>query len=395
MKNICVVTGTRADYGLLYWLMRKIKESPHFDLQIIVTGMHLSEAFGSTWKTIRDDGFPISAKIPLSLEGDTSADVARATGEATMGFGTALEDLKPDLVVVLGDRYEALAAATAACIHCIPIAHFHGGETTEGAFDESFRHAITKMSYLHFTSAEQHRRRVIQLGERPERVFNVGAMGLDNIEKLELLDRDSFEKSIEFPLKKQNVLVTFHPVTLEADTGDQLGALLSALDSLPEMGIIFTKPNSDTGNHAISKQIDDYVAAHPERAVAHTNLGQLRYLSALAHVDAVVGNSSSGLIEVPCFGIGTVNIGDRQKGRLAGPSVLHCACQREVIAQTINKTLTQEFTEMIGRSDNPYGTAGAAIRTINILESQPLDGTVKKSFFDLPYDALPPLEFDA
>lgn len=383
MKNICVVTGTRADYGLLYWLMREIEKSSHFDLQIIVTGMHLSEAFGSTWKTIRDDRFPISARVPLSLENDTSADVARATGEATIGFATALENLNPDLVVVLGDRYEALAAATAACIHCIPIAHFHGGETTEGAFDESFRHAITKMSYLHFTSAEQHRHRVIQLGEQPDRVFNVGAMGLDNIEQLELLDRDSFEKSIEFSLKKQNVLVTFHPVTLETDTGDQLDELLSALDSLPEMGIIFTKPNSDTGNHAISKQIDAYVAAHPERAVAHTNLGQLRYLSALAHVDAVVGNSSSGLIEVPSFGIGTVNIGNRQKGRLAGPSVLHCACSQDAILQAISDALSQDFKGM----DNPYGSAGAAIRSIDILERQPLDGTVKKSFFDLPCEA--------
>lgn len=383
MKKICVVTGTRADYGLLYWLMREIEGSPRFDLQVIVTGMHLSKTFGSTWTTIRDDGFPISRKVQLTLEDDTPAGITRATGEAIIGFAGALDDLGPDLVIVLGDRYEALAAATAACIQCIPIAHFHGGETTEGAFDESFRHAITKMSYLHFTSAEQHRHRVIQLGEQPDRVFNVGAMGLDNIEQLELLDRNSFEESIGFSLKKQNILVTFHPVTLETDTGNQLDELLSALDSLPEMGIIFTKPNSDTGNHAISKQIDAYIAAHPERAVAHTNLGQLRYLSALAHVDAVVGNSSSGLIEVPCFGIGTVNIGNRQKGRLAGPSVLHCACSQDAILQAISDALSRDFKGM----NNPYGTAGAAIRSIDILERQPLDDTVKKSFFDLPCEA--------
>jgi len=384
MKKICVVTGTRADYGLLYWLMREIEASPSFALQVIVTGMHLSPEFGSTWETIRDDGFSISGKIPISLAHDGPADIARATGEAIIGFADALNDLSPDLVVVLGDRYEALAAATAASIHRIPIAHFHGGETTEGAFDEAFRHAITKMSYLHFTSAETHRRRVIQLGEHPGRVFNVGAMGLDNIEKLDLLDRDAFEKSIGFSLKDQNVLVTFHPVTLEKNAGAQFATLLAALDTQPALGIVFTKPNSDTGNQSISGQIDDYVAAHPDRAVAHTNMGQVRYLSALRHVDAVVGNSSSGLIEVPCFGIATVNIGDRQKGRLAGPSVLHCACNREAIQEMISEALSRDFRGM----RNPYGTAGAAARSIAILESRPLDGTVKKSFFDLPDEGL-------
>ncbi|MDE0836949.1 MAG: UDP-N-acetylglucosamine 2-epimerase [Akkermansiaceae bacterium] len=384
MNKVCVVTGTRADYGLLYWLMRELETSPCFQLQIIVTGMHLSPEFGSTWEIIRNDGFPISAKIPISLAHDKPADIARATGEATIGFADVLDDLSPDLMILLGDRYEALAAAAAASIHCVPIAHFHGGETTEGAFDEAFRHAITKMSYLHFTSAEVHRRRVIQLGEHPERVFNVGAMGLDNVRKLDLLDRDTFEKSIGFPLRDQNILVTFHPVTLEKNATAQFAALLAALDTHPELGIIFTKPNSDTGNRSISEQIDDYVAAHPDRAVAHTNLGQLRYLSALGHVDAVVGNSSSGLIEAPSFDIGTVNIGDRQKGRLAGPTVLHCACNPETIRQTINEALSRNFKGM----KNPYGTAGAAERSIAILESQPLDGTVKKSFFDLPDESL-------
>ena len=380
MKKICVVTGTRADYGLLSWLMREIAASSRFELQVLVTGMHLSSEFGSTWEIIRDDGFPISGKIPISLSHDSPADIGRETGEATSGFASALCELSPDLVVVLGDRYEALAAATAASIHCIPIAHFHGGESTEGAFDEAFRHAITKMSYFHFTSAEVHRRRVIQLGENPERVFNVGAMGLDNIEKIDLLDREAFEESIGFSLRHQNILMTFHPVTLEKDSGEQFATLLKALDEFPELGIIFTKPNSDTGNQSISGQIDDFVASHPEQAVAHTNLGQLRYLSALKHVDAVVGNSSSGLIEVPAFGIATVNIGDRQKGRLAGSSVLHCACEREEIRQALSEALEGDFSG----AENPYGTAGAAARSLAILESQPLDGTVKKSFFDLP-----------
>jgi len=380
MKKICVVTGTRADYGLLFWLMREIEASSRFELQVAVTGMHLSPEFGSTWEIIRDDGFPISAKIPISLSNDSPVDIARATGEATSGFASELNELSPDLVIVLGDRYEALAAATASSIQCIPIAHFHGGETTEGAFDEAFRHSITKMSYLHFTSAEVHRRRVIQLGENPDRVFNVGAMGLDNIEKCELLERDAFEESIGFSLRNQNVLVTFHPVTLERNSDEQFANLLAALDTQPDLGVIFTKPNSDTGNQSISAQIDDFVAANPKRAVAHTSLGQQRYLSALKHVDAVVGNSSSGLIEVPKFGIATVNIGDRQKGRLAGSSVLHCACTQEEIEKTISEALERDFEGV----ENPYGTAGAAARSIAILESQALDGTVKKSFFDLP-----------
>ena len=384
MKKICVVSGTRADYGLLYWLMDEIKSSSHFELQLIVTGMHLNESYGSTWTTIRDDGFNISAKIQLPLEDDTPKGIARATGDALTRFAGTLDELKPDLVIVLGDRYEALATATAACILCIPIAHFHGGETTEGAFDESFRHAITKMSYLHFTSAEEHRRRVIQLGENPDRVFNVGAMGLDNIEQLELLDRDDFEQSIDFSLKQQNVLVTFHPVTLEAETGSQFSELLNALHSFPDLGIIFTKPNSDTGNQAISEKIDAFVTAHPDRSIAHTSLGQLRYLSALKHVDAIVGNSSSGLIEAPCFFIGTVNIGNRQKGRLAGESVIHCKCSQQEITCAIQKALNQEFLLGLRKTSNPYGTAGAAKRSITILESQPLNGHVKKSFFDLP-----------
>lgn len=384
MKKICVVTGTRADYGLLYWLMREIEESSCFELQVVVTGMHLSPEFGSTWEVIRDDGFSISAKIPISLADDGPADIARATGEATMGFANVLGDLSPDLLVLLGDRYEALAASTAASIHCLPIAHFHGGETTEGAFDEAFRHAITKMSYLHFTSAEEHRRRVIQLGEVPERVFNVGAMGLDNIAKCELLERETFEEAIGFSLNEENVLVTFHPVTLEKNSGDQFAMLLAALEARPELGVIFTKPNSDSGNHAISRQIDEFVAAHPDRSVAHTNLGQLRYLSALKHVDAVVGNSSSGLIEVPCFGIATVNIGGRQKGRLAGSSVLHCEVTAEAIGQALKQALEQDFSA----AENPYGTAGAAERSIAILKSQALDGTVRKLFFDLPDEGL-------
>lgn len=390
MKTICVITGTRADYGLLHWLMREIDISPEFELQTLVTGSHLNKHYGATWQEIRDAGFNISAKVPLPLEDDSALGTARCIGLATSEIANALDKLKPNLIVVLGDRFEALAAATAACVLRIPIAHFHGGETTEGAYDEAFRHSITKMSQYHFTSAEVHRHRVIQLGEHPDRVFNVGAMGLDNIAELELLNREDFEQSIGFQLKRKNILVTFHPATLDNQSpSDQLAELLTTLDSFPELGIIFTKPNSDTGNRSISMLIDSYASKYPTRISVHTSLGQLRYLSAIKHVDAVVGNSSSGLIEVPCFGIGTVNIGDRQQGRLAGKSVIHCDPCQSSIRQAIQHVLTPTFKNSIANTPNPYGTAGAARRSLEIIQTLPLHESVKKTFFDLPEEALP------
>lgn len=389
--TVCVVTGTRADYGLLYWLMKGLQESEDFDLQVAVTGMHLSEAYGMTWTQVRDAGFPISAKVEIDLSSDTPEAITKQLAQGICGFASAFADLQPDLVILLGDRYEALAAASAACIACIPIAHLHGGETTEGAFDEAFRHSITKMSQLHFTSAEVHRQRVIQLGEHPSRSFNVGAMGLDNIEQLDLLEKEDFEASIDFTLKRQNILVTFHPVTLEKQTSQQqFEALLKALTQYPDLGVIFTKPNSDTGNQIISAQIDAFAAVHPDRCVVHTSLGQLRYLSALKLVDAVVGNSSSGLIEVPAFNTATVNIGDRQKGRLAGSSVIHCEPDLESISAALTSALSKEFHDTLDGSHNPYGKAGAAQRVIKELKSYDFSLGVKKSFFDLPHTPFNP-----
>lgn len=338
-----------------------------------------------TWTQIQQDGFPITAKVAIDLSSDSSEAIAQQLGSALCGFASTFAEVSPDLVILLGDRYEALAAATAACIACIPIAHLHGGETTEGAFDEAFRHAISKMAQLHFTSAEVHKNRVIQLGEQPESVFNVGAMGLDNIAQLKLLDQAQFEQSVDFKLHAQNVLVTFHPVTLEkSSSAEQFTSLLNALEQLPELGIIFTKPNSDTGNHIISELIDGFVKAHSARSIAHTSLGQLRYLSALKYVDAVVGNSSSGLIEVPAFATATVNIGDRQKGRLAGDSVIHCSPNIEDIRQAISQALEPDFQASLSKLSNPYGSAGAAKKVIQTLRNYDFTKGVKKSFYDLP-----------
>jgi GDP/UDP-N,N'-diacetylbacillosamine 2-epimerase (hydrolysing) len=322
MKKICVVTGTRAEYGLLYWLMKEIEADKDLELQLIVTGMHLSPEFGLTYKEIEKE-FKINKKIEMLLSSDTSIGISKSMGLAQISFAEAYEELKPDLVIVLGDRYEIFSATSAAMIGKIPVAHLHGGETTEGAFDESIRHSITKMSHLHFTATDEYKNRVIQLGEHPNRVFNVGGMGIENIKKLKLLTRDEFEKSIEFKLNKKNILVTFHPVTLENSTAkEQFQELLDVIDELKDTNIIFTKANSDTDGRVINQMIDEYVAKNFHKSIGFSSLGQLRYLSALQFVDAMVGNSSSGLTEAPSFRIGTINIGDRQKGRIKAESVI-------------------------------------------------------------------------
>ena len=305
-RKICVVTGTRAEYGLLYWLMKEIESDDDLELQIIATGMHLSPESGLTYKEIEKE-FRIDKKIEMLLSSDTPVGISKSMGLAQISFAEAYDELRPDIVVVLGDRYEIFSAASAAMIGRIPIAHLHGGETTEGAFDESIRHAVTKMSHLHFTATEEYRKRVIQLGEHPDRVFNVGGLGIDNIKKLELLSKSEFEDSIGFKLDKKNILVTFHPVTLEDSTAsEQFRNLLDAIDELKKTHIIFTKANSDTDGRVINSMIDEYAQSHNDKAIAFTSLGQLRYLSALRYVDAVVGNSSSGLAEAPSFKVGTI-----------------------------------------------------------------------------------------
>lgn len=388
MRKICVATGTRAEYGLLYWLMKEINTAPDTELQVLVTGMHLSSEFGFTWQQIEADGFSISAKVDMQLEFDTPVGITKSMGAGMIGFADALQTLKPDILVILGDRFEMLAVATAAMVARIPIAHIHGGEATEGLIDEPIRHSISKMSHLHFTATEEYRKRVIQLGEQPNTVFNVGAAGLDNIEKLTLMSRTQFEAAIEFKLRDKNLLVTFHPVTLENETAkQQFSQLLKALDQLKDTQLIFTKPNADSDGRVIIKMIDEYVMAHPKTSIAFTSLGQLRYLSALQYVDAVVGNSSSGLIEAPSFKIGTINIGDRQRGRIKANSVIDCQPEYTSILAAIDQVYSVEFQKTLSGVKNTYGKSGMAKKVFDILRSCSLENILKKRFYDLEVKA--------
>ena len=382
-KKVCVVTGTRADYGLLYWLMKEIEVDNEFELQIIATGMHLSPEFGLTYKEIEKD-FKIDKKIEMLLSSDTAIGISKSMGLAQISFAETYEDLKPDIIVLLGDRYEIFSAASAALIANIPVAHLHGGEITEGAFDEAIRHSITKMSHLHFTAAEEYKNRVIQLGEHPSRVFNVGGMGIENIKRLKLLSRDEFEESINFKLNKKNILVTFHPVTLENSSAkEQFQELLNAIDELKDTNIIFTKANSDTDGRIINQMCDEYVLKNSNKSICFTSLGQLRYLSALQYVDAVVGNSSSGLIEAPSFKIGTINIGDRQKGRLSAKSIIDCDSLKSSILQAFEKLYSEEFESILINTNNPYGDGCASEKIIKELKKVDLKNILKKSFYDL------------
>ena len=384
MRKICVVTGTRAEYGLLYWLMKEIQSDACLDLQVVVTGMHLSPECGLTYKEIEKE-FNINKKIEILLSSDTPVGISKSMGLAQISFAEAYSELDPDIVVVLGDRYEIFSAVSAAMIARIPIAHIHGGETTEGAFDEAIRHSITKMSHLHFVATEEYRQRVIQLGEDPNSVFNFGAPGLDNINKLHLLAKNEFEREIGFKLGSRNLLVTFHPVTLEQNTAqEQFQQLLFALNELSDTHVIFTKANSDTDGRIINSMIDSYVSANSNKAIAFTSLGQLRYLSSLQYVDAVVGNSSSGLTEAPSFKIGTINIGDRQKGRIKATSVIDCMPERDAIIDAIQQLYSSVFQENIRDVVNPYGEGGASKKIADILSSHQLTHLLKKKFNDLP-----------
>ena len=385
-RTVCVVTGTRADYGLLRWVMEGIRQSPDLRLQVIATGMHLSPEFGLTYREIEKDGFAIDRKVEMLLSSDTPAGITKSMGLGLMGFGEAIEQLKPDLMLVLGDRFEIFAAAAAAMVARVPLAHLHGGETTEGAIDEAIRHSITKMSHLHFVAAEEYRRRVVQLGEAPERVFLVGGLGIDNLRRLELLDRAALEAALDFKLGPKNLLVTFHPVTLEESTaGAQMAELLAALDALEDTHLIFTMPNADTDGRILIDMIEQFVAARPH-ARAYTSLGQLRYLSCIRQVDGVVGNSSSGLAEVPSFHKGTVNIGDRQRGRLKAESVIDCSPERESIAGALRTLYSPEFQAQLATVRNPYGEGGASEKVVRVLQDYPLDTLLKKTFYDLRDD---------
>ena len=382
-RKVCVITGTRAEYGLLYWLLKEIQNDKELELQLIVTGMHLSPEFGLTYKEIEKE-FKINKKIEMLLSSDTPVGISKSMGLAQISFAEAYAELKPDILIVLGDRYEIFSCVSAAMIAQIPIAHLHGGETTEGAFDESIRHSITKMSHLHFTAADEYKNRVIQLGENPSRVFNVGGLGIENIKRLKLLTKEEFEKSIDFKLNKKNILVTFHPVTLESSTAqEQFQELLNAVDELKDTNIIFTKANSDTDGRVINQMIDEYVVKNAHKSIGFTSLGQLRYLSALQYVDAMVGNSSSGLTEAPSFRIATINIGDRQKGRIKASSVIECEPNKDSILKSFEKLYSKEFQETLKTTINPYGDGCASKKIVEILKSVDLENIIKKSFYDL------------
>ncbi|GAB7027928.1 UDP-N-acetylglucosamine 2-epimerase [Geotalea toluenoxydans] len=384
MRKICVVTGTRAEYGLLYWLMKEIQADDELQLQLVVTGMHLSPEFGLTYRTIEEDGFNIDAKVEMLLSSDTPVGIAKSIGLGIIGFADALDLLKPDAIVLLGDRYEVLAAAQAALVARIPVAHIHGGETTEGAIDEAIRHAITKMSHLHFVAAEPYRTRVIQLGEQPDRIFNVGAPGLDNAKRLNLLDHDQFEQSIGLKLGEVNFLVTYHPATLGTmSSRDSILELFKGLDQFPGARIIFTKPNSDTDGRIIGQMIDEYAKSHNERVVVFTSMGQVRYLSALRHCDVVIGNSSSGIIEAPAFKIPTVNIGERQAGRLKAASIVDCDEKADSIATCISRVLAPEFCNTLQNVQSLYGSGETSQRIVKILKTVSLDELTRKRFHDL------------
>lgn len=384
-KKICIITGTRAEYGLFYPLLKRIKVDGQLELQICVSGMHLSPEFGLTYKVIENDGFEINEKVEMLLSSDTEVGVTKSLGLGIIGFADAFNRLKPDLLILLGDRFETLAAAIAALIARIPIAHLYGGELTEGVIDEAIRHSITKMSILHLVSTEEYKRRVIQLGEEPDRVFNVGALGIDNIKNLKLLKKDELERELNIKFGKRNVLVTFHPVTLEKNTAEnQFGELLGALDQFKDLKIIFTKPNSDPNGRVLIKYIDEYVSSNPDRAVSFVSMGQLNYLSAIQHVDVVLGNSSSGIIEVPSLGKPTVNIGDRQKGRIKAESVIDCKPQKASIVKSLEKAFTPEFSEFCKTVKNPYGDGNSAEVILNILKARIEKLTsLKKTFYNL------------
>lgn len=385
-RSICVVTGTRAEYGLLRWVMEGIREIPGLNLQIIVTGMHLSPEFGLTYREIEKDGFHIDRKVEMLLSSDTPTGLAKSMGLGLIGFGEALQQLQPDLMLVLGDRFEIFSAAAAAMVARIPVAHVHGGEATEGAFDEAIRHSITKMSHLHFVAAEEYRRRVIQLGEHPDRVFLVGGLGIDNIKRLKLLDRAELEVALDFKLGPKNLLITFHPVTLEnATAADQMAELLAAMERLTDTQLIFTMPNADTDGRVLIEMIEQFVVKH-SNARAYTSLGQLRYLSCIQHVDGVVGNSSSGLIEAPSFKKGTINIGDRQRGRLKAASVIDCDPNRVSIAAGLGKLYSVDFQQTLPHIRNPYGEGGASERVVSILKTHVSKDMLKKRFFDMQAD---------
>lgn len=383
-RKICIVTGTRAEWGLLSGIAKALDARDDVELQIIVTNMHLDERYGGTWREIERDGLTITRRVPISTDTDTAVDTVTAMSECLRGMSDAFEELKPDLLLILGDRYEMLSVASAALIHRIPVAHMHGGEVTQGAFDESIRHSITKMSHIHFTATEEARQRVIQLGENPTNVINTGAIGVYNIRKVDLMSREELEENLSTSIPENSVFVTFHPSTLDVgEPREQCENLLKALERLPEVKVLFSYPNNDPNGRVIIELIEDFVTRYPERSVVFPSLGMRRYLSVLRCVSAVVGNSSSGIIEVPSMHIPTLNIGIRQQGRQRAASVVDCGVSEEDVFNGLCRVLSPEERSHARLVQNPYEQSDTLEKIVETVATFPLEDIISKPFFDI------------
>jgi GDP/UDP-N,N'-diacetylbacillosamine 2-epimerase (hydrolysing) len=382
-RKICVVTGGRSDYGLLKWLMKVVQADKDLELQVIATGMHLSPKFGSTVNEIEQDGFKIDEKIECLDVGDSPLDTSSAMARTMIGCTETYSRLRPDLVLVLGDRFEIFSAVAAALVSNIPVAHLHGGEVTSGAVDESFRHAITKMSALHFVANDVYRRRVVQMGENSRHVYNVGGLGVDAILNFELLSKEQLSSGLGINFLNKSLLITFHPETATANSAlQQIKEIIKALEELNDTTLIFTMPNADMGNSIIAESIRNF-ATQGNNRYFFESLGQTRYLSMLSLVDGVIGNSSSGLAEAPSFKIGTINIGDRQKGRIQASSVLNCEASQSHVVAAIEEMYSDGFQSRLKTTVNPYGAGGASQSIVEILKEVNLEGLIMKSFNDL------------
>ncbi|MCI6177399.1 MAG: UDP-N-acetylglucosamine 2-epimerase [Campylobacter sp.] len=382
-RKICVVSTSRADYGLLFWLLKEIEKSRFLELSLLLSGSHLEERLGLTYKEVQRD-FKHFYKVPLGLENDDETALCLAFSAGVAGFSKVLEQIKPDIMVLLGDRYEMLSAGVAGMLRAVPLAHIHGGESTQGAIDEGIRHALTKMSHIHFCATSLYKKRIIQLGENPARVYNVGGLGVENIKRLELLSKKDFENSLGFKLGKKNILVTFHPQTIEKKSASkQFSQILNALDSLKDTHFIFTGANADNGGKIINEMTQSYCLKNPKKAIFVMSLGQLRYLSAIKHADIVLGNSSSGISEAPSLKKATINIGNRQKGRIKAASIIDTKCDKSKILKAIKKAYSKDFQAKLKSVKNPYDSGFASKKIIKVLENIKLNGILKKKFYDL------------
>lgn len=382
MRKICLISTSRADYGIQSQLIKLLQEDQDIDFSLVVSGMHVCKKYGQTYKEIEKDGIKISQMFDIGMDKENEEDISKIMAEGLIKFSKVLKEINPDIVVALGDRYEMFSAIIACTLCGIPIAHLHGGETTEGAIDEVFRHSMTKASYLHFTSCEEYRKRVIQLGENPERVFNFGSLGVENTRKIKLLSKEQLSKDLGINFLAKTILVTFHPVTFEkGEAKSQIEELLGALGELQNMTIIFTKPNADPENDVIANKIDDFVRSKPN-AFAFSSLGMVKYLSLVNYADAVVGNSSSGIIEVPSFKTATVNVGNRQEGRIQADSIINCAPKKSEIIACINKVYSPEFQNALEYVKNPYEGENTAQNILQVLKTADLSDALKKRFYD-------------